>query len=108
MILLNLICGHRDQGSMRDVELTRCWCHQCSTYKDILTVETLEWFSRCYDCKYRKWHGLNKDLAKLAANAHWQRNNSHRVTHAKGSRPEARLAQEKLEKRLGVAAPLEK
>lgn len=60
----------------------------------------LEWYSRCYDCTYKRWHGSSKSDAQIAANKHWRKHRGHRTTYGEDIHPDELKAME-LRRKLG-------
>jgi len=102
-LLVEFVCGDRGEVTMKDIQRTVARCQTCQLTRAIKHVVVLEWYSKCYDCRHKRYWGDNEALAKDAANRHWRQNNSHRVTYAKGRRPHSAEAQEKLMNQLGIS-----
>lgn len=98
-IRYELICGHEDEGTMRDVERLVCFCHQCMCSREIVKVIVEEWFSRCYDCRWKRWWGRNEEIAKDASRRHWRNHNNHRTGYGRSTRPESKEALKKFGRR---------
>jgi len=72
----------------------------CGVNRGISEVITKEWYARCYDCRWRRWYGLNKDIAISAKNGHWKKHN-HRTSHGERDRPAALEAKQIVDRRGG-------
>ena len=99
-ILFLLVCSHIDQGTIDNAKRMTCLCHLCGVIRGINDVITKEWYARCYDCRWRRWYGLNKDIARSASAGHWKKTN-HRTSHGEKDRPAAIEAKKLLAHRGG-------
>jgi hypothetical protein len=87
-ILYLLVCEHTDQGDLTNASKLTCYCHKCNANRSIIKVIKKEWYAVCYDCRFKRWYGLNKELAIRGARGHW-RNKNHRTSHGERERPDA-------------------
>jgi hypothetical protein len=87
-ILYQLVCEHIDQGDLTNASRMTCYCHRCNANRGIIKVIKKEWYARCYDCRFKRWYGLNKALAVRASNGHWK-NKGHRTSYGERERPDA-------------------
>jgi hypothetical protein len=96
-ILYLLICADVDQGDFNDAKRGTCYCHSCNCLRAIQRAIVKEYYARCYDCRYKRWFGVNEQLAKDESNAHWRRTN-HRTFSGIGKRPNSVDAQDILDR----------
>jgi len=99
-VLVEFLCGDRQQVKERDIRRTVARCGKCGCTRAIHHVIVMEWASRCYDCNFKHWWGDAEELAKDDARRHSNSRPKHRASHFKASRPTSRKMQELLEEKL--------
>src|SRR5215472_1105362 len=99
-ILYELSCGNLAYGGEDDAEKTTCRCHIHNEREPIVRVQLSEWLSDCHNCKWRRWCGLDKDLARDESRRHWLRHPSHKTTVQKRRRRAASDAEWVLKKKV--------
>ena len=99
MILYQAICGDFIEGTPANAKTATVYCPACRCTRTITGVVVKEWYARCYNCRFKRWHGVNEILARFNADRHWRKNRGHKTTFARANRPASEEALENLQKR---------
>ena len=100
-ILYELTCGEVTFGDLDDAKrlTSRCFVH--GNREGIVRVITTEWLVFCKDCKrWRRWCGMDRELAHRTSRKHWQSNPSHKPEIQKRGRYLSKMAESDLRKKV--------
>ena len=99
-ILYEVECGALVLGKEEDAERTTVRCYIHNKLESITRVQISEWLVNCQSCAWRRWYGIDKELANDESRRHWLRNPAHKCTVQKRNRRAAQDAELTLKRKI--------
>ena len=78
-LLVKGSCGHIIATSLVLARKLEVYCLDCNQRVSVIGALLREWYVMCYNCRYRQWSGMSKELAEYTAGVH-RRAKNHSVT----------------------------